>query len=106
MALVVVDAENVRRSLWPNLSPDDLVARVRAWALREGHDVVLVFDGAPPEDAPDLVGAAHADDEIVSLFETPRADGAWLVTSDRALRDRVGDRASHVVGGGRFALSI
>jgi hypothetical protein len=32
MALVVVDAENVRRSLWPNMPPEELVERVRAWA--------------------------------------------------------------------------
>ena len=38
MPLVIVDAENVRRSLWPNLSPEELVARARAWAAREGHD--------------------------------------------------------------------
>ena len=106
MALVVVDAENVRRSLWPNLSRDDLVARVRAWAAREGHEAVLVFDGAPPEEAPDLVGSPHADDAIVALLASPERAGAWLVTSDRALRERVGDRAARVIGGGTFARSI
>ena len=35
MPLVIVDAENVRRSLWPNLSPEELVERTRAWAARE-----------------------------------------------------------------------
>ena len=32
VALVVVDAENVRRSRWPNLSREELVDRARAWA--------------------------------------------------------------------------
>ena len=45
MALVVVDAENVRRSIWPNISPEELVERTRAWAAREGHDLLIVFDG-------------------------------------------------------------
>jgi hypothetical protein len=47
---VVVDAENVRRSTWPNLSKEELVARARAWAAREDADLLVVFDGDPPED--------------------------------------------------------
>ena len=102
----MVDAENVRRSLWPNLSPNDLVAKTRAWADREGHELVLVFDGAPPEEAPDLVGSPHADDRIVELFASTDRSDLWLVTSDRALRARVGDRAERFVGGGSFARAI
>ena len=67
MPLVIVDAENVRRSLWPKLSLEELVARARAWAAREGHDLLIVFDGPAPEEAPDLVGSRYADDEIVRL---------------------------------------
>jgi hypothetical protein len=105
MALVVVDAENVRRSLWPNLSREELVRRSRAWAAREGHDLLIVFDGQPPEDAPDLVGSRNADDKIVELgasFGRP-----WqLVTSDRGLRERVGDGPERIVGGGSFVRAI
>src|SRR5436189_1377537 len=105
MALVVVDAENVRRSLWPNLTRQDLLRRARAWARREGQDLVVVFDGTPPETAPDVTGAAHADDAIVELVE--KAAGAvWLVTSDRGLRERVGDRAQRVTGGGAFVREL
>ena len=105
MALVVVDAENVRRSLWPNLSREELVARARAWAEREGHNLLVVFDGDPPEDAPDLAGSAYADDEIVARVE--RADGAvWVVTSDRELRRRVEGRAEQILGGGSFVRAI
>jgi hypothetical protein len=105
MALVVVDAENVRRSLWPNLSRDDLVLRARDWAAREGHDLLIVFDGTAPEDAPDLVGSVNADDTIVELAQ--RFDRPWrLVTSDRALRERVGDAPEWIIGGGSFARAI
>jgi hypothetical protein len=104
-ALVIVDAENVRRSLWPNLSREELVMRARAWAAREGHDLRIVFDDDAPEEAPDLVGSPYADDEIVRLVG--ELDGAvWVVTSDRALRERLGDRPERVLGGGRFARDL
>jgi hypothetical protein len=105
MALVVVDAENTRRSQWPNVSRDELVRRVRVWAEREGHEVLVVFDGAPPEAASDLVGAGNADDAIVELAGTLRSPW-WLVTSDRALRTRVGDGPDRVIGGGSFVRTI
>ncbi len=105
MALVLLDAENVRRSLWPNLTPEELVARARDWAASEGHELRVVFDGAPPEDAGDLAGAAHADDEIVALAE--RADGpVWVVTSDRELRSRVAGHVERLIGGGSFARGL
>jgi hypothetical protein len=101
MALVVVDAENVRRSRWPNLSREELVRRAREWADDERHDLLVVFDGRPPEEAPDLVGARNADDAIVELAEG--FDGPWwLVTSDRALRERVGGAPERILGGGSF----
>ena len=105
MPLVVVDAENVRRSRWPNLSREQLVERARNWAAREGHELVIVFDGAPPEEAPDLVGSGNADDAIVELavaLDRPW----WLVSSDRGLRLRVGDRPERIVGGGSFVRTI
>ncbi len=100
---IVVDGENVRRSAWPNVSKEELVERCRAWAGREGSDLLIVFDGDPPEEAHDLVGsgARSADDVIAGL------DGSFsLVTSDRALRERVGERADDVIGGGSFLQQI
>jgi hypothetical protein len=105
VTLVVVDAENVRRSQWPNLSREELVRRTREWAGREGHELLIVFDGAPPEDAPDVVGSRNADDAIVELAaELDRP--WWLVTSDRGLRDRVGQDPARVIGGGSFVRTI
>ena len=106
MALVVVDAENVRRSLWPNLSREELVRRARDWAAREGHDLLIVFDGRPPTDAPDLAGSrGSADDKIVELAQG--LDRPWaLVTSDRGLRERVGDAPERIIGGGSFVRTI
>jgi hypothetical protein len=105
MALVLVDAENVRRSIWPNLSREELVRRARDWADREGHDLLIVFDGKPPEEAPDLVGSRNADDEIVELAQD--LDRLWwLVTSDRLLRERVGDAPERIIGGGSFVRAI
>ena len=107
MALVVVDAENVRRSLWPNLSRERLVELARRWAGREGHELLIVFDGAAPEEAPDLVstGRETADDWIVR--EAPRlAEPWWLVTSDRELKARAGGNAARIVGGGSFAREL
>jgi hypothetical protein len=103
--LVIVDAENVRRSVWPNLSPEELIARARAWAAREGHDLLIVFDGPAPEEAPDLVSSPYADDEIVRVAE--EAEGPlWVVTSDRGLRARLTGLVERVLGGGAFAKSL
>ena len=105
MALVIVDAENVRRSQWPNVSREELVERARTWADREGHELLVVFDGEPPEDAPDLVGSHDADDAIVEL--AAGLDGPWwLVSSDRGLRARVGHTPARIVGGGSFVRTI
>jgi hypothetical protein len=105
VAVVVVDAENVRRSRWPNMSPDELIRRAREWAAREGHELLIVFDGTPPEQAPDVIGSRNADDAIVEL--EAGLDGTWwLVTSDRGLRERLGDAPARVVGGGSFIRSI
>ncbi len=101
--LVVVDAENVRRSAWPNVSKEELVARARAWAEREGADLLVVFDGDPPEEAPDLLGSGgrSADDVIAEL------DGPfWLVSSDRGLRERVAGQAEKLIGGGSFLREL
>jgi hypothetical protein len=91
---VVVDAENVRRSVWPNVSRDRLVELVRRWAEERGHDYLVVFEG---EDE-------SADDRIVC--EAARLERYWLVTSDRELRRRAGDAAERVIGGGSFVREL
>jgi hypothetical protein len=99
--LVVVDGENARRSRWPNVSKHDLLERARRWAKREGVDLLVVYDGHPPDDAPDVAGAPQADDAIVRIVEAH--DGPyWLVTSDRELRQRAGGAAERTIGGGGF----
>jgi len=105
VAFVIVDAENVRRSRWPNLSQEQLVHRARAWAATEGHRLLIVFDGAPPDDAPDLVGSRHADDAIVDLG-AGLDDPWWLVSSDRGLRERLEPGPARIVGGGSFLRMI
>jgi hypothetical protein len=102
VTLVVVDAENVRRSTWPNLSKTELVERAREWADREGHELLVVFDGPAPADAPDLRGSGRrsADDEIASLG----VDDWWLVSSDRGLRERVAP--ARTIGGGSFLQQL
>ena len=104
MALVIVDGQNVRRSEWPNISPEELVAAVRAWAAEHGHEPLIVFDGRAPEGAVGVTGEI-ADDWIAreaAKLEQPY----WLVTSDRGLRERAGGRAERVIGGGSFARDL
>jgi hypothetical protein len=97
--LVVVDAENVRRSAWPNISKDELVAHCRTWAEREGVELLIVFDGDPPEEAPDLLGSgSRSADDVIAELEGPFT----LVTSDRGLRERVRKNAERFIGGGSF----
>ena len=91
---VFVDAENVRRSLWPNIPGDELVKLVDAWGEREGVRPIVVFEGEET-----------ADDRIAR--ETAELEGPyWLVTSDRELRERAGRRAERVIGGGSFAREL
>jgi hypothetical protein len=94
MATVLVDAENVRRSLWPNIPADELERLAARWAERNGHDVRVVWEGS--ESADDEIARAAAD-----------AEGPlWIVTSDRELRRRVESHAQRIVGGGRFAREL
>ena len=107
---VIVDAENVRRSHWPNVSKAELVARTRDWAEKEGVRLLVVFDGPPPEEAEDLVGsgAQSADDRIAELAAelSARGERYWLVTSDRELRARAGGAAERTIGGGSFLAEL
>jgi len=100
---VFVDGRNVQRSQWPNLSDEELLERCRDWAERNGHEVVLVFDGEAPAGAIGS-GAESADDWLIR--EVPRHPGAWLVTSDRALRDAAAANAERVIGGGGFLREL
>jgi predicted RNA-binding protein with PIN domain len=107
--VVLVDAPNVRRSLWPNLSPERLVQLLALWAKVEGAEAIAVFDGP----APDAVGGV----EVVGTGEESADD--WiarraaelgqpyvLVTSDRELRERAGANAERIIGGGSFAREL
>ena len=104
---MIVDAENVRRSRWPNLSPEELVARARAWAAERDVTPLMVFDGPAPEEAEDVMGTRgeSADDRIAELAASLAAarQPYWLVTSDRGLRARAGGHAVETIGGGSFA---
>ncbi len=112
---VLIDARNVQRSQWPNLTDEELVERTRSWAERNGKQVVLVFDGKAPggvvgatelDERTTLVGASGetADDWLIR--EAPHYPGAWLVTSDRALRAAAGGQAERVIGGGGFLREL
>jgi len=102
---VLVDAENVRRSRWPNLSRQELVERCRSWAEARGFDLRVVFDGPAPEAAEDLVAAEPSADDWLAAHARERAP-YWLVTSDRELRERAGADAEHVIGGGAFLAEL
>jgi hypothetical protein len=91
---VIVDAENVRRSVWPNIARDELVTFVETWADREGHRALVVFEGDET-----------ADDRIARWAAEPEGP-YWLVTSDRGLRARAGQGAERVIGGGAFARML
>jgi predicted RNA-binding protein with PIN domain len=94
MATVLVDAENVRRSLWPNMPGDELGRRSEAWGTQEGHDVRIVWEGSE-----------SADDQIARLVKELEPP-VWVVTSDRGLRDRVHGDAERIIGGGSFAREL
>jgi predicted RNA-binding protein with PIN domain len=94
VATVLVDAENVRRSLWPNIPKEELVELSARWAEEEGHELEVVWEGTE-----------SADDRIareVRELEAP----IWVVTSDRELRRRVEPYVERVVGGGTFAREL
>lgn len=113
-SVTLVDAENVRRSQWPNLSREELVRLVRLWAETTGQAALVVFDGAPPDVESDglvkVVGTdgESADDRIARDVERLVADRRpyRLVTSDRALRERAGAEAEDLVGGGTFVRTL
>ncbi len=97
-AIVLVDAENVRRSVWPNLSREELVERVERWAEREGVRAEVVFEGR----------GETADDRIVAEAAKLREQGeeVWVATSDRELRERLKPYAARIIGGGTMARAL
>jgi len=104
--IVLVDAPNVRRSLWPNLSPERLVELLAAWAAQEGAEPVAVFDGPAPTAVPgvEVVGTGkESADDWIARRAAELADPYVLVTSDRELRERAGRNAERIIGGGAFA---
>ena len=107
--LVLVDAPNVRRSLWPNLSPERLVELLARWAEAEGVEAIAVFDGPAPEPVAGVeavgTGAESADDWITRRV-AELSEPYVLVTSDRELRERAGGNAERIVGGGAFAREL
>jgi predicted RNA-binding protein with PIN domain len=112
---VFVDAENVRRSLWPNLSADELLERCSAWAAANDASVVVVYDGAAPGG---VVGEVEVDTLTRAVGTRGETADDWiaravrdagrhvLVTSDRGLRERAGGHAERVIGGGSFAREL
>jgi hypothetical protein len=94
VATVFVDAENVRRSLWPNIPMEELVQLCDAWGEAHGHAVHVIWEGT--ESADDRIA------QEVTAFEGP----IWVVTSDRALRERIRPHAERILGGGSFAREL
>jgi hypothetical protein len=106
--IVLVDAPNVRRSLWPNLSPERLVELLARWAETEG-EAIAVFDGPAPDAVKGVevvgTGRESADDWIAR--RAAELDEPYvLVTSDRELRERAGANAERIIGGGAFAREL
>lgn len=95
---MLVDAENVRRSVWPNIGRDKLVGLVERWAEREGLRAEVVFEGRG-ETADDRIAARAADLHA-------RGDEVWVATSDRGLRERVQAFAARILGGGALARAL
>ncbi len=99
--IVLVDAENVRRSLWPNMAAEELVELATRWAEREGAEALIVFDGTAPAGA--LGTGDESADDWITRFVAETDEPYWLVTSDRELRERAGGGAGRMIGGGAFA---
>jgi hypothetical protein len=107
--IVLVDAPNVRRSLWPNLSPEQLVELLGRWAEAEGVDAVAIFDGPAPDEVPgvEVVGTgAESADDWITRRAAALSEPYVLVTSDRELRERAGRNAERIIGGGTFAREL
>jgi predicted RNA-binding protein with PIN domain len=107
VATILVDAENVRRSRWPNIGRERLLELCAKWARERGHEAIVVFDGEAPDGAVGS-GPESADAWIARRAAELGARGEpyWLVTSDRALRAEAGRHAERTIGGGSFAQEL
>ena len=112
---VFVDAENVRRSTWPNVTRSELVELGCAWAAERRLRAVIVFDGPAPAvgvgehalaDHCAVVGTAGETADSWLERATRDAGCFWLVTSDRELRERAGEGADRIIGGGTFLKQL
>ena len=112
--LVLVDGSNVRRSTWPNPTPQAFVDALARWAtdVPVAARVVVVFDGrsgvASSSDV-EVVDVPYADDELVRLAREAVEAGTSVraATSDRELRDRLqGEGVEVAWGGGGFLREL
>jgi predicted RNA-binding protein with PIN domain len=107
--IVLVDAPNVRRSLWPNLAPERLVELLAEWAKTEDAEAIAVFDGPAPDAVAgvEVVGTGRESaDDWIATRAAELAEPYVLVTSDRELRERAGANAERIIGGGEFAREL
>jgi predicted RNA-binding protein with PIN domain len=121
MTRFVVDGMNVigaQADGWwrdPDAAVRRLLARLQHAARRSGDEISLVLDGRPLADLPEGMhrgvtvhyarrpGRDAADDRIVELVETDDDAGELrVVTSDRALADRVTESGATTEGAGSF----
>jgi rRNA-processing protein FCF1 len=110
-SLLVVDAENVRRSIWPNVTLDELVELCDRHAHAAAVEVVVVLDRPAAVEGSDrlrLVAAdgRSADDLIVELAGTLAPGVATVATSDRGLRVRLADSGVSFLGGGALVRDL
>lgn len=92
------DRPAARRRLVGEIDAQATAVRAR---LAEGASLVVVFDGRPHDVAATAVAvrfAPDADDAITALAQA----GDVVVTSDRALADRVAERGAMTVGASRL----
>lgn len=91
---MLIDGENVRRSIWPNVSREDIAEQAAVWGQTHGYAVFVVWEGT-----------TSADDTIAERVRD--IDGAvWVVTSDRELRERVAPYTERLLGGGSFVREL
>ena len=91
-----------------------LLARLQHLAAGTGEQLILALDGRPLPDVPEgdhagvvvlyaATPGGSADDRIVELVSSDAdPDAVRVVTSDRALRRRVGALGAEAVGAGAF----